>query len=73
MASTFKSVSVRFIVTGTLFAVTLYLGARGELGTLWSLVLLLGLCAIGITESLTRRLLGDALPIMAPTIKGRKR
>ena len=73
MASTFKSVAVRFIVTGTLFAVTLYLGARGELGTLWSLVLLIGLCAIGITESLTRRLLGDALPIMAPTIKGRKR
>ncbi len=73
MASTFKSVAARFIVTGTLFAVTLYLGARGELGTLWSLVLLIGLCALGITESLTRRLLGDALPIMAPTIKGRKR
>lgn len=56
MSSTFKSVAVRFIVTGTLFAVTLYFGAHGDLDTFWSLVLLIGLCAIGITKSLTRRL-----------------
>jgi O-antigen/teichoic acid export membrane protein len=72
MASTFKSVAARFIVTGTLFAATLYLGTHGELGTLWSLVLLIGLCVIGITEPLPRRLLGDALQIAMPTIKGRK-
>lgn len=62
MASTFKSVAARFIVTGTLFAATLYLGVRGELGALWSLVMLIALFAISITESLTRRLLGVALP-----------
>lgn len=71
MASTFKSVTARFVVTGTLFAATLYLGASGELGTLWSLVLLIGLFAIGITESLTRRLLSNSLSIV--TIKGRNR
>ncbi len=73
MASTFKSVAVRFIGTGTVFVAALYLGGRGKLGALWSLAFLIALCAIGITESLTRRLLGDALPIMAPTIKRRKR
>lgn len=73
MASTLKSIAARLIVTAVLFAATLYLGATGELGTLWSLVLLIGLCAIGITESLTRRLLDDALLFMVPTIKGGKK
>ena len=57
MVSTFKQVAVRFIVTGSLFSVTLYLGAQGELGKFWSVVLLISLFAIGITESLPRRFL----------------
>lgn len=57
MTNIFKRVLARFIVTGALFSITLYLGAQGELGKFWSVVLLISLFAIGITESLPRRIL----------------
>lgn len=73
MASTFKSVAARFIVTGTLFSVTLYLGTQGELDEFWSVALLISLFAIGVTESLSRRFLSDTLPRVMSTTKGGKR
>lgn len=73
MAITFKSVGMSFIVTGALFFVALYMGALGELGNFTSVVLLIGLFAIGITEPLLRRLLDNALPKMMPITKDRKR
>ncbi len=53
----FKQVQVRLVFTGALFSITLYLGAQGKLGEYWSVVFLISLLAIGITESLPRRVL----------------
>ncbi|OJZ08052.1 MAG: hypothetical protein BGP20_04885 [Thiobacillus sp. 63-78] len=57
VANMFKGIAARFIVTGALFSITLYLGVQGELEKVWSAVLFIGLFAIGITESLPRRIL----------------
>jgi O-antigen/teichoic acid export membrane protein len=57
VANTFKGVATRFIVTGALFSITLYLGVQGELEKVWSVVLFIGLFTIGITEPLPRRIL----------------
>jgi len=57
VANMFKGIAARFIVTGALFSLTLYLGVQGELEKVWSAVLFIGLFAIGITESLPRRIL----------------
>lgn len=73
MAITVKSVGVPFTVTGTLFFVTLYMGAQGELGKFSSVVLLIGLFAIGITEPLLRRFLDDAPPKVRLITKDRNR
>jgi len=57
VANMFKGIAARFIVTGALFSITLYLGVQGELEKVWSAVLFIGLFAMGITESLPRRIL----------------
>jgi O-antigen/teichoic acid export membrane protein len=53
----FKQVQARLIFTGALLSITLYLGAQGKLSEFWSVALLISLFAIGITESLPRRVL----------------
>lgn len=69
----FKQVQARLIFTGALFSITLYLGAQGKLSESWSVVLLISLFAIGITESLSRRIFYDVLPKAVPKLKGGKR
>lgn len=53
----FKQVQVRLIFTAALFSITIYLGTQSKLSESWSVGLLISLFAIGITESLPRRVL----------------
>jgi O-antigen/teichoic acid export membrane protein len=69
----FKQVQARLIFTGALFSMTLYLGAQGKLSESWSVILLISLSAIGITESLPRRIFCGVLPKALPKLKGWKR
>lgn len=47
---------LRFVIAGSLFSITMYLGAKGELGGSWTVVLLIGLLAMGSSEPLSRRI-----------------
>lgn len=70
--SIFKRVAARFTATLVLFAIVLYMGVQGEPVIMWSMALLVCLFAIGVTEPLSRRLLGSALPMIMTITKGRK-
>jgi O-antigen/teichoic acid export membrane protein len=57
VAKLFERGSVlRFVFAGSLFSITMYLGARGELGGIWTVVLIIGLLAMGSFEPLSRRI-----------------